>query len=233
MFFRYRSEGIVINRKDRGEFDRIFTIYTKDFGKLSLLGKSIRKGHSKLCSGMESVALVEVEFIEGKTYKTLTDVRIVKNYQSIKKDLRKISVAGKVLEDINLLIKDQEKDESIWIFFKKYFDILNDFSYHPTFYYYFFWNILSLLGYKPEIYSCILCKRTVREFDKLFFKDGGIICGNCVSFRSISIDINIIKILKLIFEDNKKLLFKLKIGNNEDKLISEFLKKYIVFTGLA
>jgi len=43
MFTYYRAQGFILKKEDRGEADRIFTIYTKDFGKLELLAKAVRK----------------------------------------------------------------------------------------------------------------------------------------------------------------------------------------------
>ena len=73
MFLNYRTKGFIFKKEDRGEADQLFTIYTKDFGKLEILGKAIRKISSKLRSGAETFYLSEIEFIQGKTYKTLTD----------------------------------------------------------------------------------------------------------------------------------------------------------------
>lgn len=43
MFVHYRTQGLFIKEEDRGEANQLFTIFTKDFGKLEILGKAIRK----------------------------------------------------------------------------------------------------------------------------------------------------------------------------------------------
>jgi len=40
MFTHYRTQGIFLKKEDRGEADQLFTIYTKDYGKLEILGKT-------------------------------------------------------------------------------------------------------------------------------------------------------------------------------------------------
>ena len=52
MFRHYRTQGFILKKADRGEADRIFTIYTKDFGKLEILAKAERKIKSKLKGGL-------------------------------------------------------------------------------------------------------------------------------------------------------------------------------------
>ena len=65
MFTHYRTKGIILQKTDRGETDRLFTFYTKDFGKLDLLARAERKITSKLRGGLELFYLSEVEFIQG------------------------------------------------------------------------------------------------------------------------------------------------------------------------
>ncbi len=69
MFTRYRTQGIILGKVDRGESDRLFTIYTKDYGIINLLARSERKIKSKLRSGLELFYLSEIEFIQGKAQK--------------------------------------------------------------------------------------------------------------------------------------------------------------------
>jgi len=80
MFTHYRTEGFILKKIDRGEADRIFTVYTRDFGKLDLLAKAERKIKSKLRGGLELFYLSDIEFIQGKTHKTLTDTILVENF---------------------------------------------------------------------------------------------------------------------------------------------------------
>lgn len=40
MFVHYRTQGIFLKKQDRGQADELFIIYTKDFGKLEILGKT-------------------------------------------------------------------------------------------------------------------------------------------------------------------------------------------------
>ncbi|MBU4204806.1 recombination protein O N-terminal domain-containing protein [Patescibacteria group bacterium] len=73
MALHYRTIGFVLKKNDIGEADRIFTVFTLDFGKVKISGKAIRKIASKLKGGIDVISLSEIEFIQGKAYKTLTD----------------------------------------------------------------------------------------------------------------------------------------------------------------
>ena len=205
MAVHYRVSGFILKKKDIREADRVFTIYTKDLGKLEFLAKGERKIKSKLRRGLELFYLSEIEFIQGRTYKTITDVLLVKGFKRCWEDLRTLSVAYKISETLDCLIKGEEPDKEIWDLVADVFEKLDNWkiSFHqlleigssekanhhlsiivkrPEFiYYYFFWNFVSCLGYKPQLYKCVLCQRQLKEDVPLFFspKEGGVICQSC------------------------------------------------------
>ncbi len=184
MFVRYRTQGLVLKKINRGEADQLFTIYTKDFGKLEILGKGIRKIKSKLRSGAEIFELSEIEFIQGKAYKTLTDAILLEKFSNLRRDLKRLALGYRILEICDNLIKGEEPDEKIWRFLNETFDKLNDCQLSivncQLLPYYFIWNFLSLLGYQPELFNCSLCQKKLVP-NKLYFspQEGGVICEKC------------------------------------------------------
>lgn len=155
MFIHYRTQGIVVNKEDRGEFDQLFTIYTKDFGKLEILGKAIRKIGSKLRQGVEIFYFSEIEFIEGKRQKTLTDAILLDKFPGIRTDLTKLKIANEVSRSFDGLVVGQETDENVWQLLLDTFrrlDRLRLTTYNfQLVYYHFFWKLVCALGYQPEL----------------------------------------------------------------------------------
>src|SRR3989344_7939080 len=114
MFIHYRTEGVILKKEARGEADLLLTVYTRDFGKLKILGKAVRKINSKLRSAVRIFSLSEIEFIQGKSQKTLTDAILIGKSPPLIKDLKKLRIAHKIAEVLDKLIKGQERDEKIW-----------------------------------------------------------------------------------------------------------------------
>jgi len=118
-------------------------------------------------------------------------------------------------------------------------------------YYYFLWNLLSILGYKAELYNCVICQKNLSTYfklkygldraqnylcsgltpEKLYFnsKEGGLICQNC--FKKVKspkeIKPETVKILRIILEKNWQTLSKLKIEPNHLKLIKDISTYYL------
>lgn len=231
MFIHYRTLAFILKKENFLEADQLFTIYTKDFGKLEVLGKGIRKTSSKLRAGMEIFYLSEIEFIQGKTHKTLTDAILVEKFSNLRKNLKRLAVAYKISEVLNDLILGQEPDEKIWQLLSETFFKLNTYSVNPNFpqlvYYYFFWNFISILGYSPNIYLCSSCQVKLKP-ERLYFikEEGGIICQECFKKRKLGKEVEpeTIKMLRIILERKWQLLPRLRIKENylkELKLLSE------------
>lgn len=236
MAIHYRTQGFVLKKVDFGETDRIFTIFTKDFGKLEILAKAIRKIRSKLRGGMELFYLSDIEFIQGKTHKTLTDAISIESFQNLRKDLKRLKIAYDTSEMIDTLIKGEEKDEKVWELFKETFERLNSFYLSIKecwlIYYYFFWNFLAVLGYKPQLNFCSICQKKLIPKNLYFSeKEGGVICFECSrkvkSRRKITPDV--IKILRLILKKDFDFLKKLKIEKKHQKTIREISENYLSF----
>lgn len=204
MAVHYRTQGFFIKKVDRGEDSESFTVYTRDFGKLNILGKAVRKIKSKLRSGAELFCLSEVEFIQGKSRKTMTDAVLIDKFPNIRKDLEKLRVAYRVVQTLDDLVTKEEKDEQIWELLDEIFKKLNNWEIAncklPIVYYYFFWNLISVLGYQPELQDC--------------------------SIDGEKIDCDIVKILKVFFKKDWSILSRLRIEAIHEKLLKEVSKCY-------
>jgi DNA repair protein RecO (recombination protein O) len=224
MFTHYRTQGIIFKKNDRGEADRLFVVYTKEFGKLELLAKAVRKIKSKLRSGLDVFYLSEVEFIQGKAQKTLTDAILLDGFKNLRKDLTRLAIARKVAEVFIGLVSGQEKDERLWRLLTETFKRLDAENLRPgvrdLIYHYFVWNFLSLLGYQLDLYHCSLCQRRLVP-ENIYFspKEKGLVCSNCQGKikpgKSFILPLDVIKIIRMLLKKDWIVLARLKIGDED------------------
>jgi len=239
MFTHYRTQGFFLKEEEQGEADRLFTVFTEDFGKLKVFGKAIRKIKSKLRAGTEIFSLSEIEFIQGKTHKTLTDTVLIDKFKNIKEDLEKLKTAFQIVKALDSFLGEEEKDDEIWQLLKETFQRLNNYPLrtinYSLVYYYFFWNLISILGYKPELYHCSVCQKRLLPRNLYFSsKESGIICESCFKKMDektkalcLKININVVKILRLIIEKSWKILERLKIEKEDKENLNSLLKNQI------
>lgn len=236
MTTHYRTKGFVFKKEEKGEADRIFNVFTEDFGKIEIKARAIRKIASKLRSGIDRTYFSKIEFIQGKNHKTLTDAIAIEKFGSIWQNPEKLIIFGKIAELLDNFIKGQEKDEGIFNLINETFEKLNNYSLSTTncslIYYYFFWNFFSQLGYMPELQNCAKCSQKMIPYNLYFSnKEGGIVCKKCLvaDEKVQKINSDTVKILRLIFKKDWQTLSRLKIGPLSQNLLSQISDNYYLY----
>lgn len=232
MATKYRTKALVFKKEDRNDSDRVFSVFTDDFGRLEVFAKAIRKSNSKLRAGIDVFSLSEIEFIQGRNKKTLTDASLIERFSGVSSNLSKFNIASKIGYFLDSFLKGQEPDDKIFDLIIETMHRLNDCRYgaekETILKYYFLWNSLSLLGYHPEVYNCGSCRLRLSP-EALYFstKAGGIVCGSCAvsDKNSKEINENTVKILRIILKRDWPTLHKLQIDKVNYEIfqdISEF-----------
>ena len=231
MILKHRTKGFVFKKSDRNESDRVFSVFTEDYGRVEILGKGIRKINSKLRAGIDLFFLSEIEFIQGKNHKTLTDARKVEKFCNLAQNPEKFGIAGKISEILENFIKGEEKDEAAFSLLGETFGKLDNFQFSAynsqLLYYYFFWNFISSQGYRCQVRRCACCSSGLKPHDIYFSpKEGGIICGNCFQKEKTALKVNAdaVKVLRVILEKEWRILPRLKMEDSSYGLLAEISK---------
>lgn len=125
------DQAIVLGRIDFGERDRILTLLTCQYGKISVLAKSVRTQKSRLAGGVELLSTSNVTFIEGKSdLKTLTGARLIKHYGSITKEMARMQLAFDTLKIIGKLCEEGSGSE-YYPLLETFLATLDDETYDP------------------------------------------------------------------------------------------------------
>lgn len=104
----FKTEGIVIKRRNFNEADRIITIFTKEYGKMQLKAQGVRKIVSKRSSHIELLNLVSISFYRGSKLPVLVEAQSVYDFSLIKEDLEKTGLAYHLCELVDGLTAEDE-----------------------------------------------------------------------------------------------------------------------------
>src|SRR3989344_2087981 len=232
MAVHYRTQAVVFKKEDRLDADRVFSAFTKDFGRVEVFGKAIRKITSKLKSNIDFFSFSEIEFIQGKNRKTLTDAVSIEKLDGKVHLVEKLEIAYNISNIIDCFIRGQEKDERIWGLIVDISRKLNNIHIvhnKELLYYYFLWNFMFVLGYGPEISNCAVCRQKLNPHSLYFSnKEGGVICKDCAATKKDGVKItpDVVKVLRLILEKDWDILSKLKVGIDSSRLLKEVSDNY-------
>ncbi|MCX6721207.1 MAG: DNA repair protein RecO [Candidatus Staskawiczbacteria bacterium] len=231
---KYRTKGFIFRTEERAEADRIFNVFSEDFGKINVHAKAIRKINSKLRCGANLFYLSEIEFIEGKNHKTLTDAAVINRFYDIFCSVEKIKTAYQISDILCNFIKGQGEDKHLFGLLQETFNKLNSkisaAQNQEMIYYYFLWNFLAGQGYKPEVLKCAACQSKLNPYNIYFsYKEGGVICGACFTNNESAQKINsdTVKILRIILNNDWHIFSKLKIEENSLQLFKNISDKAV------
>ncbi len=110
----YKSDGIVLQRRNYSEADRILVVYSKHYGKLSLMAKGVRKPKSRKRGALEIFSHFKFSAARGKNLDIVTETELINPFPVIRKDLKKTSVAYYLMEVVNKLTREGERNEKLY-----------------------------------------------------------------------------------------------------------------------
>jgi DNA repair protein RecO (recombination protein O) len=232
----YKYTGIILNKKDIGETDRIYNIYTLEQGKISAIARGVRKAQSKLAGHLESYYLVDLTVMRNRGMGNISSSIVENNFKNIRNNLDSLEKVFRTTKSLNRLINDQEKDTDVFFLFLDYLDSLNKISDYADeikknlMTQCFVFKLLDALGYKIEINRCVKCEGALSKSRNFFdYDQGGVLCEHCAttSDKILPISNNAIKIIRIFFQNKISNLAKLKVNSRESKELSHISQTFI------
>lgn len=146
----YSSEGIVLARRNYGEADRILVVYSKIFGKISLIAKGVRKPRSRKRGSLEVFSHIKFSAARGKNLDLMTETEVIDSFPLIRKDLKKVAVAYYFMEVIGRVTSEEEKNEEIYSLLTGYLGKLRGPTSLRSLKKDFIYHVLTILGFWPK-----------------------------------------------------------------------------------
>lgn len=122
----YKTEAIILKRKNIGEADRILTIFTKEYGKLKVLAKGIRRITSRRSPHLEVFTYVRLVCHHGKTMDMISEAETIEPYVYVRHDLARVGIGYYFCELIDTLLADNQEHQDVFILLKESLQELNN-----------------------------------------------------------------------------------------------------------
>ncbi len=146
----YSSEAIVLARRNYSEADRIIVVYSKGYGKLSLIAKSVRKIKSRKRGSIEVFSHIRFSAAKTKSLDILTEAEIISSFPQIRKNLKKVSVAYYFTEVVGRLTHEGKRNEKLFSLLLKYIHSLRKETALKKLRENYVKDVVILLGYWPK-----------------------------------------------------------------------------------
>lgn len=177
----YQTEAIVLRRLDLNEADRILTVYTPARGKYSVIAKGVRRPSSRMGAHVELLSRTTLSLAKGRDLDVVSGAQLLQSHQRLHTDLDAFSHACYFVELLLRMTEERQENRAIYDLLTNSLQVLDDGIDPFSVTRHFELVLLSLLGYKPELYRCLGCSNElVAERNALSNRMGGMLCPRCV-----------------------------------------------------
>lgn len=177
----YKAEGVILNRRDLGDADRIVTLYTREFGRRRLVARGARRPASHLAPHLELFTRVRILAAVGTNLDILSQVEVLESYSRLRTDLAAFAAAGWAIELLDGLSQDAESVPAAYGALLTFLRGLEVAEEPPeTWLTALALVLLETHGYQPELRACTVCGMAIAPDQHAFAPaTGGVVCSAC------------------------------------------------------
>lgn len=224
-----KINGIVIAENNMGDYDKMLTVLTPNFGKISCVAKGARRPQSALLAGTQLFCFGEYMMYKGTNTYHINSCETIEIFYNIRTDLDKLKYAihiNKIIQDIT------EENENCYRILQLYLNtlyVLSEMEFNKDLLIATFkLRLLSLLGFAPNINRCVSCHN---EDNLIYFsiKDNGFKCNTCgkADKSTISILPETKDSIKYILTCNAKKIYSFQTTQEAIKELELIAKLYL------
>ena len=234
-----KTTGLIIKLCNLNDNDRIFTVLTKDYGKISVIGKGVRSQKHKCFSAMQLFCLSDFVFEKttGMYYPVSASVK--ENFFNIRNSVEKVSLATYITDIVNAIPDEFPIEDDYFRFILNSLYLISKIDVSSGDY---IENILKYKcvfelktvcenGYSPLCSKCGVCNSTknIKYFD---VTQGASVCDTCGEKNSNSIlyqiDNNLHRIIYQITNSDLRSVFSLDFKGVNMYNLSKITEEYLL-----
>lgn len=175
----YKTEGVILRRRNIGEADSIFTVYSDDLGKFDAVARGVRKARSRMRGHLEPLTRSRLMVARGRSLDVFTQAETVTAYRALREDFERSAVALYCAELVDRFAAEHAPHDGLFALLIEAFDALQDgLAVHLS--RAFELQLLGMMGYELQLDGCALCGAKLPEEDTLLSPmAGGLVCRAC------------------------------------------------------
>lgn len=235
-----RTKGLILKVLNLNDNDRIFTILTRDSGKLTVMAKGIRSQKNKYFGAMQLFCYTDfvLEKKTGMYYPV--GAELIENFFEIRNSVEKVAVATYICDIANSIPDEFPLDDDYFSFILNTLYVVSkqnansvDFKYDLLKYKFIFeMKTVCENGYEPSIMSCMSCggSKDISYFD---VASGRVVCQKCFdkTFNTelCKISSECYKVLYVVINSDLRSVLSLKLSNGAAVELNALSEKYMEY----
>ncbi len=177
----YKTEGVVLRRRNLGEADSIFTVFSPHVGKFDAIAKGVRKARSRMRGHLEPLMRTSLLLARGRSLDVFTQAEIIAPYRAVRDDLERGAVAIYCAELVDRFTIEHADNPGLYELLLALLDSLEAGA-SAQVARFFELHVLSLTGYELQLDACAVCGARIPPGEVMLSAPaGGFACAGCRS----------------------------------------------------
>ncbi|MDD5251957.1 MAG: DNA repair protein RecO, partial [Patescibacteria group bacterium] len=198
----YRDKGVVLKIQPLRDADRRYSLFTAEHGKIDLLAKGTRRGHSKMSPHLGTFGVVEVMVARGRRWDRLAGASLERSFSRLIESFPGTAAAQGFLLTVDALTRRELPDDRVFRLVVDYLEALDGVAstdVERQLYAGGVVKLLDLLGFAPEFDVCLRCRAVlVPDGNAVDFLRGGLLCTDCFTPEARPVSPNFIKAMRFL-----------------------------------
>jgi len=176
-----KGNGIVLSSTVVGEADVMSRVMTREFGKITIIFKGIKKTRSRPLSATEPGSFIALDFYrrEGADSGTAREFSTQRFHHQLRKDYNRIIFLSFMLEVVDRTSGFDDQDINLFNLLSSGIVALEETEFPLHLLTFFLIHLLRLHGILPDLERCRSCGVTSFQKFTLAPVDLGLLCGAC------------------------------------------------------
>ena len=225
------TDAIVLRTVNYSETSIIVTVFSKEFGKITLMAKGARKPKSPFAAQLEPMNIININYFhkDGRNIQLLKNSSFIEDSMNIRDNFDSLNYGLTIVEILDKLLHEHDIDPIIFRLSIRILLALKTAQINYDIVLSFFLLQLSIrLGFMPELNKCCNCSANL-ETAKFDEHRGELICKNCIHEGKINFSSRTINLLKALLKTHIDHLHALKYDDQNLKELDSFLDYYSNF----
>jgi len=228
----YKTEAIVLRRRDLGEADKVLVLYTPYLGKLSAVAKGVRRPTSKLGGHVELLTHSMMMLARGRNLDIVTQSQMLHSFPGLRSSLERASYAFYAAELVERFTEEHIENHPLFRLLLNLLAHLEETDSPDLALRHLEMHLLEVVGYRPELRRCLSCNTDLRPVSNFFSAAaGGGLCPVCGTRDRLArpISLNALKVLRFLQDAPTIHEARVKLDPSLSRELEGILTEYITY----
>jgi DNA repair protein RecO (recombination protein O) len=234
-----KTDAIVLRSRKYRETSKILNLYTKEFGKLSVIAKGARGPKSKFGAALQPMNHVCAVLYkhDQRELHLLSQCDGITRFPNLTEDLDKFAAAMSIMELLEFVAHDEERNDQLFDLALGSLRAINEAPKNArNIQYYFELHLSDVLGFRPNFHTCLSCGKHLdaehvgTKGGELRLGNGGVLCSGCSenAVSRVAISFGALRILQRFQETTESgNVTQTKLTEHQMEEVGTMLRQYL------